>query len=58
MKNREMLLKCFCEARKTQAYFTKCLNEESSKEEKDFILELVRESAKTSNEIKEFCKKK
>jgi major intracellular serine protease len=57
IKNREMLLKCFCEARKTQAYFTKCLDEESSKEEREFILELVQESAKTSNKIKEFCEK-
>jgi len=56
-KNREMLLKCFCKARKTQAYFTKCLDEESSKEEREFILELVQESAKTSNKIKEFCEK-
>lgn len=57
MENREMLLKCFCEARRTQAYFTKCLDEKSTKEEKDFILELVRESAKTSNKIREFCEK-
>lgn len=57
MENREMLLKCFCEARKTQAYFTKCLDEQSTKEEKDFILELVKESAKTSNKIREFCEK-
>lgn len=57
MKNREMLLKCFCEARKTQAYFTKCLDEQSTKAEKDFILDLIKESAKTSNKIREFCKK-
>lgn len=56
-KNREMLIKCFCEARKTQAYFTKCLDLESSDEERDFLLELVKESANTSKKIKEFCEK-
>jgi major intracellular serine protease len=55
-RNREMLLKCFCEARKTQAFFTKCLDENSSNEEREFLLELVKESAKTSNKIMDFCK--
>ncbi|KYD24274.1 hypothetical protein B4113_2479 [Geobacillus sp. B4113_201601] len=53
--NREMLLKCFCEARKTQAFFTKCLDENSTEEEKEFIAELVKEYAKTSNKILEYC---
>ncbi|MBA2871542.1 major intracellular serine protease [Anoxybacillus calidus] len=55
-RNREMLLKCFCEARRTQAFFTKCLDENSSNEEREFLLELVKESAKTSNKIMDFCK--
>lgn len=55
IKNRDMLLKCYCEARKTQAFFTKCLDENSSEEEREFILELVKESAKTSRKIREFC---
>jgi major intracellular serine protease len=54
-RNREMLLKCFCEARRTQAFFTKCLDENSSNEEREFLLELVKESAKTSNKIMKFC---
>jgi len=53
--NQEMLLKCFCEARKTQAFFTKCLDENSTEEEKEFIAELVKEYAKTSKKILEFC---
>lgn len=53
--NQEMLLKCFCEARKTQAFFTKCLDENSTEEEKEFIAELVQEYAKTSKKILEFC---
>ena len=53
--NQEMLLKCFCEARKTQAFFTKCLDENSTEEEKEFIAELVKEYAKTSKKILGFC---
>lgn len=52
---RDMLLKCFCEARKTQAFFTKCLDENSSEEEREFLLELVKESARISNKIMEIC---
>lgn len=51
----DILLKCFCEARKTQAYFTKCLDENSTIEERNFMLELVKDAAKTSNKIKDFC---
>ncbi|MGM9944568.1 MAG: S8 family peptidase [Lysinibacillus sp.] len=54
--DKELLLKCFCEARKTQAFFTKCLNENSSKKEREFILSLIQESTKTSNLIRNFCK--
>jgi major intracellular serine protease len=54
--NREKLLKCFCEARKTQAFFTKCLDENSSIEEREFLLELVKGSARISNKIMEICK--
>lgn len=55
-KNKEILIKCFCEARKTQAYFTKCLEEGSSDEEREFLLELIEDSARTSNKIRKFCK--
>lgn len=56
-KNREMLIKCFCEVRKTQAYFTKCLDEDSSDAEREFLLELIQESVNTSKKIKKFCEK-
>lgn len=49
------LMQCFCEARKSQAFYTQCLDEVSSEEEKEFLLELIQEAAKTSNEIREFC---
>lgn len=49
------LLKCFCESRRSQAFYTKCLDENSSEEETDFLTNLIQESAKTSNEIKQFC---
>ena len=55
MGNKELLLKCFCEARRTQAFFTSCLTEESTDEERKFILELVQNSTQTSNKIREFC---
>lgn len=54
-KNRDMLLKCFCEARRTQAFFTKCLDEGSTDEEKEFLIDLVQESAETTKKIKKFC---
>ncbi|WP_027410584.1 hypothetical protein [Anoxybacteroides tepidamans] len=53
--NYEILLKCFCEARKTQAFFTKCLDENSTEAEKELIAELVKEYAKASNKILEYC---
>lgn len=49
------LLHCFCDARKTQAYYTKCLDTVSTAEEKQFLLELVSEATKNSNRIKELC---
>lgn len=54
-KNRDMLLKCFCEARRTQAFFTKCLDEHASEEERTFMIELIKKSAETSKKIKDFC---
>lgn len=56
-KNRDLLIKCFCEARKTQAYFTKCLDLELSSEDREFLLELIKDSASASNKVKEFCEK-
>lgn len=49
------LLQCFCEARRTQAFYSKCLVYAVTEEEKEFLGELVKTATKTSNEIKEFC---
>lgn len=54
-ENRVMLMRCFCEARKTQAFFTKCLDSRSTEEEREFLFELIKDSANTSNKIIEFC---
>lgn len=50
----EKLLQCLCEARRTQALYTKCLNEAVTEEEKEFLGELVKDVARTSNHIKKF----
>lgn len=49
------LLKCFCEARRTQSFYTTCLVNAETEEEKEFFGELVKVATRTSNEIKEFC---
>ncbi|MEH6955166.1 hypothetical protein [Neobacillus drentensis] len=49
------LLQCFCEARRTQAFYTNCLNDAVTNEEKEFLAELVKSATKTSNEIRAFC---
>ncbi|ELK46803.1 hypothetical protein D479_09055 [Halobacillus sp. BAB-2008] len=54
--SRENLIKCFCEARKSQALYTKCLPKATTKEEKDLLMSLVETSAATSEKIREFCK--
>lgn len=50
------ILQCFCEARRTQSFYSKCLEEVSTEEEKEFLWRLVEEATKSSNDIKEFCK--
>ena len=54
--DKTLLLKCFCEARKTQAFFTQCLTDSSSERERDFLLDLIRESASKAEYIRNFCK--
>ena len=49
------LLQCFCESRKVQAFYTSCLENAITKEEKEFLMKLAETATKTSNEIKEFC---
>lgn len=56
-KDHNLVLKCFCENRKTQAFFTSCLQEYTSREEQEFLIDLIQEYASTSRKIKEFCKK-
>jgi major intracellular serine protease len=53
---KDLLLKCFCETRKSQAFYTKCIDECSSDMERNFLIELAQESAKTSNRIQEYCR--
>jgi len=53
--NEELILKCFCEARKSQAFFTKCLNESSNEQERQFLIKLIQESAVKATYIKELC---
>lgn len=52
------MMKCFCEARRTQSYFTKCLNERATLEERELLIEIVQEYTKTSNKLRDFCEKK
>lgn len=55
--DKSLLLKCFCEARKSQAFFTQCLNEQSSDKEREFLISLIKESASTASYIKNMCAK-
>ncbi len=57
-KNSEILTKCFCEARKTQSFFTKCLDLSLSNEDEDFLHELIIDSAIIANKIKGYCREK
>lgn len=50
------LLKCFCKARETQAYFSKCLNIEGiSEEEREILYDIVESTAKASNKLVKMC---
>lgn len=51
----ENLFYCFCEARKSQAFYTNCLNKAKTEEEKNILIELVKSAAQTSNEIRQIC---
>lgn len=55
MIDKSLLLKCFCEARKSQAFFTQCLNENSTENEREFLISLIQESASTAMHIKNIC---
>ncbi|MFY0521058.1 S8 family peptidase [Lysinibacillus sp. UGB7] len=50
--DKSLLFKCFCEARKSQAFFTQCLKENSSEYEREFLVSLIQESASTVRQIK------
>lgn len=54
---KSLLLKCFCEARKTQAFYTQCLTEQSSEKEREFLISLIKESASTASYIKNMCER-
>ncbi|WP_157860756.1 hypothetical protein [Bacillus sp. LL01] len=55
MRN-ETIYKCYCQARKAQAFYSKCLdNTNFSPREKEIIYELIKEAAETSNRLKAYC---
>lgn len=46
----------FCQARKTQAFYSKCLEQHDySQREKEIIYELIKDAAETSNKLKDYC---
>lgn len=53
--DKSLPLKCFCEARKSQAFFTQCLTENSTENERQFLISLIQESASTAKHIKNLC---
>lgn len=53
--DKTLMLKCFCETRKSQAFFTQCLNECSTEQERHFLISLIQESAARAKYIKELC---
>lgn len=53
--DKELLMKCFCETRKSQAFFTQCLNKSFNQQERDFLIKLIQESATKARFIKELC---
>lgn len=54
--NRDLLMKCFCETRRSQAFFTKCLDETLPDQDKEFLQDIIIDLATTSKKIQEFCK--
>ncbi|MGE7692080.1 S8 family peptidase [Lysinibacillus sp. NPDC097214] len=52
--DKSLLLKCLCEARKSQAFFTQCLNENLTENERKFLISLIQESASTAMDIKKY----
>lgn len=57
-ENRETLIRCFCETRKTQAFLVRCLNQNTSEEDEEFLMELIKETSLISKRIEKYCKKK
>ncbi len=55
MKSNENLIKCYCESRKAQTFFTNCLNNAHSLEEKELIYELISQAVESSNKIRNYC---
>ncbi len=53
---RENLFQCYCQARKAQAFYSKCLDQHDySPEEKELLYEIIADAAKTSNKLKNYC---
>lgn len=54
-KNMDLLLSCFCKARENQAFYTKCLDQYPTVEEKALMYDLIAESASISQKIRKYC---
>lgn len=56
-KNRELLLKCFCEARRSQSFFTKCIDDNNSSQDRELLIDIVKDAANISEKIRLYCEK-
>jgi predicted transcriptional regulator len=54
--NLQNIISCYCKARETQAFYTRCLNsEELSENERELIHELIKNASQSSRMIKQYC---
>lgn len=56
MNSPEKLFQCFQEARRSQAHYSKCLQETCSDEEEKLFQELALDAVKQARKIQEFYK--
>lgn len=54
--NLENMITCYCKARETQAFFTRCLDsKELGENERELIYELIKNASQSSRMIKQYC---
>ncbi len=57
--NIEDLMTCYCKTREMTSLYSRCLdNEKMSKKDKEVIYELILNSVKSSNKLREYCEYK